>query len=68
MPKEQIKECPRCSKSFICSMHMHCWCVDVIIPDKVQEYISALYNDCLCKSCLEELIREFSNNKKATSI
>lgn len=57
MPKEQSKECPHCGKPFVCSMNSHCWCFEVIIPFDVQDYIAARYDDCICRDCICEIIK-----------
>jgi hypothetical protein len=52
----QIKECPRCGKTFTCTGTVFCWCFEVTIPERVRDYIAARYEGCLCKECIDELV------------
>jgi hypothetical protein len=54
-PHHQLKECPRCGKTFTCTGNLYCWCMEVSIPNNVKDYIAAKYDGCLCKVCIEEV-------------
>lgn len=52
-------ECPKCGKLFTCTGDVNCWCMEIKIPGKVKDYISARFEGCLCKECILKLIEEF---------
>lgn len=49
-----IKHCPRCGKEFECVHSKDCWCAKVILNETTRAKLG-VYNDCLCKECLEAL-------------
>lgn len=49
------KVCERCGKSFSCTHDINCWCMTVPLTMKVKDYISGLYDDCLCETCIQEI-------------
>ena len=54
-PKYEPRECARCKEHHICTLSVHCTCFEMEITDKVMDYITLHFDDCLCKDCLEEL-------------
>ncbi len=56
--KFEPKICPRCGAMVPCTGDLNCWCMKVEVPEKVLDYISATYDGCLCRSCLEKIIEE----------
>ncbi|MGE4586826.1 MAG: cysteine-rich CWC family protein [Mangrovibacterium sp.] len=53
--KYEPRSCPRCGKLFRCTANSDCWCLSVQLSARVQDYIAARYEGCLCKNCLLEL-------------
>ena len=49
------KTCERCGKSLVCTGDVNCWCMTVFIAPKASNYISNLYANCICKSCIEDI-------------
>ncbi len=48
--------CPRCGSGFQCSAKAGgCWCSNVMVSDQVRADMSAFYNGCLCRACLQTL-------------
>ena len=73
MPQHENKKCPRCSTSFECKTGsiLLCQCSQVEMTAEQLEYSSTQYDDCLCRSCLEDLRSEyntFSYNKNMQSL
>ena len=62
-PKYEPRECARCKKLHICTLSVQCACFDVEITDKVMDYITFHFDDCLCKDCLEELKKNSFKSK-----
>ncbi len=56
--KYEPRECANCGALIVCTGDMNCWCIDVEIPEKVQDYIAACFDGCLCKNCIKQLIDE----------
>ncbi len=56
--KYQPKICPRCGQSFICYCSVDCWCFEISIPEKLNEYLENNYESCLCENCIRELKEE----------
>lgn len=59
MTAHESKCCPRCGADFECrlgSIH-RCQCADVALDDVLREAIACRYDECLCRSCLQELAR-----------
>lgn len=50
------KTCPKCGKVFECVHSLDCWCVKVHLSDETKRKLK-IYNDCLCKECLESIAR-----------
>ena len=48
------KICPKCGKEFECVHSVDCWCVKVKLSEETKQKLK-IYNDCLCKECLEAL-------------
>lgn len=48
------KICPRCGKEFECIHSKDCWCAKVNLTEATRAKLT-VYNNCLCKECLEEL-------------
>ena len=46
------KICPKCGKEFECIHSVDCWCVKVKLTDEARQRLK-VYNNCLCKECLE---------------
>ncbi len=57
LSKYEQRDCPRCGKPVACTGGMDCWCLSLEIPEKIQDYIAATYDGCLCNNCIQELIR-----------
>lgn len=57
-PKFEPRECARCKKRHICTLSVQCNCFDAEITDKVMDYITLHFDDCLCNDCLEELKKD----------
>lgn len=55
--EETARVCPRCGKLFTCSEDMNCWCITYIMPDRVREYVASHFEGCVCRDCLDELVR-----------
>lgn len=55
--KHENKTCPRCGAGFICKAGtiLQCQCYGIELPPGLQETIMIRYQDCLCRTCLEEL-------------
>ncbi len=56
-----MKICERCGNEFECLHSDHCWCLEVKIPEHVSQAIKNKYKDCLCRSCLLEIIERDKN-------
>ena len=48
------KICPRCGKEFECVHSKDCWCAKVSLDEEKRSRLK-VYNDCLCKDCLENI-------------
>jgi hypothetical protein len=44
---------------FYLSQRYKLWCLNLSIPAKVYDYITANYEGCLCEKCIGVLIGEF---------
>ncbi len=51
------KKCPECGKEFICNHSTSCWCNSEKISAKTLKLLKEKYSDCLCKECLEKIIK-----------
>ncbi len=65
MPKHENKKCQRCNKIFECKLGnvLECQCTQIVLTDEAQNYVSQLFNDCLCIDCLHVLRYQFQINK-----
>ncbi|MBP1676829.1 MAG: Cysteine-rich [Bacteroidetes bacterium] len=52
------KRCARCEKMFVCTGDVNCWCSTTFVAPKVSNYISDLYDDCICEDCIKELTKK----------
>lgn len=61
MAKHEEKYCPRCNAAFECRVGniTQCQCYGIIFTEQQKIHIAALYSDCLCASCLQELKQGF---------
>jgi hypothetical protein len=61
-PAHEMKYCPRCLASFECKPGnvAQCQCFDVELSRGEKEFISARYDDCLCKNCLLDMKMEYA--------
>ncbi len=50
--KFEPRECPNCGALFNCTGDANCWCLSLHIPEKVQDYITATFDGCLCEKCI----------------
>lgn len=59
--KHEQKICQRCSEIFECKVGdiTQCQCFGIEFTDAEKEYVDARFNDCLCRSCLKDVKREF---------
>ncbi|RYY71995.1 MAG: hypothetical protein EOO13_01190 [Chitinophagaceae bacterium] len=55
--KHELKNCPRCNRSFECKPGDigNCQCYGISCTDAAKELIAKKYDDCLCRECLLEL-------------
>lgn len=51
------KTCPRCNKTFICSIGKTCWCNKAELNEKQRNLLREKYFDCLCNTCLIEIYK-----------
>ncbi len=60
--KHETKTCPRCQHDFECKSGsiLLCQCQTVYLEPAHTKYISSLYSDCLCASCLLTLRTEYN--------
>ncbi|MFA6950392.1 MAG: cysteine-rich CWC family protein [Lentimicrobiaceae bacterium] len=56
-PEETTRDCARCGELFTCTSDMNCWCITFIMPDRVREYVTSHFEGCVCRKCLDELVR-----------
>lgn len=56
----KTKKCPKCGNSFVCNNQniSICACMEVPLDHVTRQKIAEQYNDCLCISCLKELVAE----------
>lgn len=57
MNLHETKNCPRCGKTFECKPGniTQCQCFGMELTIEEKAFIEQRYNDCLCRSCLEQL-------------
>lgn len=60
-PKHEILHCDRCSAPFECKANSFtkCQCSTVQLSINEVQYVSELYDGCLCANCLLELQKEY---------
>ena len=60
--KHETKNCARCNNEFECKSGsiLLCQCQTIVLSSKHMDYISDLYDDCLCITCLQVLRSEFN--------
>lgn len=61
LSKHEIVSCERCSAPFECKANSFtkCQCMTVPLTLNETQYISELYDGCLCAACLIELQKEY---------
>ena len=59
--KHEIVRCDRCQAAFECKANAYtkCQCSNVQLTINEVQYISELYEGCLCARCLVELQQEY---------
>ncbi len=64
------KNCVRCNTTFICKPEAidECDCRKIELSFKETQFIAAVYNECVCNSCLLELKKEFHASQKPKAI
>ena len=55
------KVCPRCGAHFVCTHDALCQCVGIDLTENARAYLRTHYSDCLCRTCLQEISRQFSD-------
>lgn len=60
MPFTHTKTCPRCGKPFICRVDEmdSCDCRLVKLSEAQYQFIKSNFTDCLCLTCLTEIVHE----------
>ncbi|WP_183551448.1 cysteine-rich CWC family protein [Mucilaginibacter sp. AK015] len=60
-PKHEILHCDRCRAPFECKANSftRCQCSTVQLTINEVQYVSELYDGCLCANCLLELQKEY---------
>jgi len=60
-PKHETIACDRCSATFECKANSFTKCQCTTVPLNLNEtqYISELFDGCLCAKCLAELKQEY---------
>lgn len=63
--KYDSKKCPRCGKDFVCKAGniTQCQCYTVNLSREENLFIKEMYDDCLCRDCLENLKYLFKERK-----
>lgn len=56
----EVKKCPKCGASFQCNNAniLNCACMEVPLDAVARQKMASKYKDCLCISCLKELVSE----------
>ena len=62
MCQHELKNCPRCQNLFECKPGniVQCQCYGIELNTEQRAYIEQLYNDCLCRDCLQYLSNELN--------
>ncbi|WP_254060825.1 cysteine-rich CWC family protein [Mucilaginibacter sp. L196] len=68
-PKHETVHCERCKASFECKANSFtkCQCAKVQLTLNETQFVSELFDGCLCADCLLELQKEYKedfNNQK----
>ena len=60
-PKHEVLHCDRCNAPFECKANSFtkCQCSTVQLSINEVQYVSELYDGCLCAKCLLELQKEY---------
>jgi hypothetical protein len=58
MAKTEARTCPNCGNDFTCEGDFSCWCITLHIPGEIRDYISATFDGCLCRECIESIIKQ----------
>ncbi|WP_460978476.1 cysteine-rich CWC family protein [Spirosoma knui] len=62
IPKHDHVACPRCQRIFECkvgSINL-CQCQSIRLTDAQQQYVSSMYQGCLCSDCLLTVRTEYN--------
>ncbi|QJD94915.1 cysteine-rich CWC family protein [Mucilaginibacter robiniae] len=62
--KHEIIQCERCRAPFECKANSYtkCQCSEVQLSINEVQYVSELYDGCLCVNCLRELQQEYQES------
>ncbi|TFF33895.1 cysteine-rich CWC family protein [Mucilaginibacter psychrotolerans] len=62
--KHEILSCDRCQSRFECKANAYtkCQCSKVQLSINEVQYVSELYDGCLCANCLLELQQEYQES------
>ncbi|WP_158824993.1 cysteine-rich CWC family protein [Mucilaginibacter lacusdianchii] len=62
--KHEIVQCERCRTAFECKANSYtkCQCSKVQLTINEVQYVSELYDGCLCVNCLIELQKEYQES------
>jgi len=59
MPEKDIHICPRCGKNIYTTTNQDCWSSASHLPFDTLLKIKQLFNNnCLCKECLNEVLKK----------
>lgn len=62
----KLNNCENCRNDFSCEIGLKgCWCSEIKISDETREYLRQKYKSCLCRTCLETIEAEVSQNTKS---
>lgn len=58
------KQCPRCGNPFSCCQGdiSKCGCSTVTLNADALSYLRSTYNDCLCNTCLKDIMTEYEHS------
>jgi len=61
--KDQLSQCPRCSKKFECKPNdiSSCNCSKIVLSAEEYRFISSKFQICVCNACLVELKDEYNS-------
>lgn len=68
--KHETKNCPRCNTNFECKSGsiLLCQCQTILLSEEQMNYVSSLYDDCLCISCLYALRTKYNQHRHEEKI